>query len=333
MSNFSAAALWHAALLKAARIMCLAVVTAATSSAFAQSPYILNGHSWANKQAFIDSGARCTTPPVGELRAALVDRSLSQYLASRSGSGSTSGASSEAIVGYRTSGSVTIPVYVHVINRGAGIENGDVPQSAIDAQMNVLNGAFSGATNGAPTPFIFTLAGVDRTTNATWYTMGQGSTAERQAKQALRRGGAEALNTYLANPGAGLLGWATFPWNYSTAPSMDGVVILSSSLPGGTAAPYNQGDTATHEVGHWLGLYHTFQGGCTITNDSVADTAAERSPAYGCPTNRDSCTGRKFPGIDPITNFMDYTDDYCMMSFSAEQATRMDASAAKYRGL
>ena len=226
---------------------------------------------------------------------------------------------------------VTIPVYWHVINKGTGIANGDIPQSQIDAQIQVLNNAYSGATGGVDTGFRFQLISVDRTTNATWYTMTPGTTAETQAKNALRLGGKNALNVYSANIGQGLLGWATFPSSYASAPKSDGVVLLFSSVPGGTAAPYNLGDTGTHEVGHWLGLYHTFQGGCTKNNDFVADTPAERSPAYGCPANRNTCTGNNYPGNDPITNFMDYTDDSCMFLFTAGQSSRMQSLYTTYR--
>ena len=200
------------------------------------------------------------------------------------------------------------------------------PQLAqITQQIAVMNAAFAG------TPFSFTLTAFTRTTNAAWYVMSPGSAAEAQAKAALRIGGAGALNIYSANPGGGLLGWATFPQNYARSPANDGVVILYASVPGGSAAPYNLGDTATHEVGHWLGLYHTFQGGCAASGDQVSDTAAERSAAYGCPSGRDSCAGKKAPGPDPITNFMDYTDDYCMFQFTGLQSSRMDTLHAQYR--
>ncbi|MBS1811256.1 MAG: zinc metalloprotease [Acidobacteria bacterium] len=179
----------------------------------------------------------------------------------------------------------------------------------------------------------FELASVDRTTNATWYTMVSGTQAKSDAKTALHVGGANVLNFYTANIGGGLLGWATFPWSYSGAPTMDGVACLYSSLPGGAAAPFNEGHTGTHEVGHWLGLYHTFQGGCATTNDYVSDTPAERSPAYGCPRGRNSCSGIAFPGKDSVNNFMNYADDYCMSQFTAGQASRMDSMATLYRGL
>ena len=206
---------------------------------------------------------------------------------------------------------------------GAWTPIGDVTTTMINNQMTVLNNAYAGM--GVK----FQLISVDRTTNSTWYTMSPGSTAEAQAKAALRKGTADDLNIYTANPGGGLLGWATFPSSYAGAKSKDGVVLLYSSLPGGTASPYNLGDTGTHEVGHYLGLYHTFQNGCTSTGDYVSDTPAEKTAASGCPTGRDSCP--TMSGLDPIKNFMDYTDDSCMNVFSGGQVSRMRAQWDAYR--
>jgi hypothetical protein len=215
-----------------------------------------------------------------------------------------------------------INVYFHVINKGSGISNGDISTQMINDQMNVLNAAFGGWG------WQFKLIAVTRTTNATWFNGCYGS-SETTMKNALRQGSADDLNIYTCNPSNGILGYATFPSSYTSSPKKDGVVLLYSSLPGGTAAPYNEGDTGTHEVGHWMGLYHTFQGGCNGNGDYVSDTAAEKSAAYGCPVGRDSC--RNKAGQDPITNFMDYTDDACMYQFSAGQDSRMDSQFSTYR--
>jgi hypothetical protein len=292
-------------------------------SADQERPFHFNGKEFRNQKAFVDSGARCGARQIDAMTAYEVDKELQSFQPSISFGGTRIGPAPAPSTG--GTGSVTIQVAVHVINRGTGILNGDVPLSMIDSQMAVLNAAYAG------TAFRFVVQSVDRTTNLTWYSAGMGSTAERQMKTALRVGTAATLNMYLTNAGNGdMLGWATFPWEYAADRIDDGVVVLNSSLPGGSAAPYNEGDTATHEIGHWLGLYHTFQGGCSTTNDSVSDTPAERSAAYGCPTNRNTCTAA---GSDPIKNFMDYTDDYCMTGFSTAQKTRMSSMATKYRGL
>ncbi|HEX8499362.1 MAG TPA: zinc metalloprotease [Pyrinomonadaceae bacterium] len=239
----------------------------------------------------------------------------------------------------RKSGSVTIGVYYHVVNKGAGLANGDVPLKMLRAQIDVLNAAYAGAdpsaaATSANTPFRFEIIGVDRTTNAAWFNAGLGSAEEREMKTALHVGGANTLNFYVNNAGGVYLGWATFPFWYEGDPLMDGVVVLYSSLPGGGCCGdrvYDRGDTGTHEVGHWLGLFHTFQGGCAANyNDFVADTAAERSPAFGCPVGRDSCPGA---GVDPLENFMDYTEDSCMYQFTPGQSARMEALSQLYRGL
>ena len=225
-------------------------------------------------------------------------------------------------------GTVNVNVYFHVITNTSGA--GNVSDTQIANQIKVLNDSYSGVTGGANTIYRFTLVSTDRTANNTWFTC-TGSTCEQQMKAALHKGGAADLNFYTNGMSGGLLGWATFPWNYASAPTMDGVVCLYSSLPGGSTTNYNQGDTGSHEVGHWVGLYHTFQGGCQGQGDLVDDTPAERSSAAGCPTGRDTCKNKA--GLDPITNFMDYTYDSCMFEFTAGQASRADSLTLQYRGL
>lgn len=223
----------------------------------------------------------------------------------------------------------TINVYFHVVSKDTTLSGGNVPDSQLSAQISVLNKAYSGAG------LTFVLAGTTRTVNSNWFnSVGPSGSAQTSMKSSLRQGSARDLNVYtvgfVSGSGQGLLGYATFPSSYSSNPTDDGVVMLYSSVPGGTASPYNLGQTLTHEAGHWLGLYHTFQGGCSGSGDSVSDTAPESSPAYGCPTGRDTCSGG---GVDPIHNFMDYSDDACMTEFTAGQITRLKSQIATYRGI
>ena len=216
-----------------------------------------------------------------------------------------------------------IPVYFHIVTASDG-KTGDLRDSQVGRQVQVLNNAYG------QWGWSFQLVNTTRTANDDWFNNCYGP-GESPMKQALHQGTASTLNIYSCNPSDGILGFATFPSSYNSKPLLDGIVVLYSSLPGGSEDPYNLGDTATHEIGHWMGLYHTFQGGCSGSGDQVDDTAAEKSPAFGCPVGRDSCTGKKYAGLDPIYNFMDYTDDACMNQFTAGQDSRMDAQYTAYR--
>jgi hypothetical protein len=295
----------------------LVLLLVATTSLFAQSD---NGQDHANGNASFN---RCSTPEKSAIDIELEEAYTSQLIGARQSQGRFR-TESDAVT-------VTVSVYFHVITSTSGA--GNVSDTAIANQIKVLNDAYSGLTGGSDTKFRFALAGTNRTANNTWFAAGYGTTAEAQMKAALRQGGAGALNFYTNQPSTGELGWATFPSSYASQPSKDGVVCDWRTLPGGSFAPYNEGDTGTHEVGHWVGLYHTFQGGCQKNNDYVSDTNAEKSPAFGCPNGRDSCTTRQYPGVDPIENFMDYTDDFCMYKFTAGQASRAASLSATYRGL
>ncbi|KAG6866513.1 hypothetical protein C0991_003057 [Blastosporella zonata] len=236
---------------------------------------------------------------------------------------------SDALVDNITNYSSTSQVFWHVVSQDTTLAGGYIPDSQITNQIVVMNKAY------ASVGVSFTLANTTRTVNSGWFNNAAPDTAVQTAmKTALRQGGAADLNVYTvgftSGSGAGLLGYSTFPSSYSGAPKDDGVVILYSSLPGGSSSPYDLGQTLTHEAGHWFGLYHTFQGGCSGAGDSVADTPPEASPAFGCPIGRDTCSGG---GVDPIHNFMDYTDDSCMTEFTAGQAARAKSQVATYRGI
>jgi hypothetical protein len=226
--------------------------------------------------------------------------------------------------------SATVPVYVHVVTDGS---IGALTDEQIAAQIAVLDNTFAGGEGGAAAAFSFTLAGVTRTDNAAWFYGNPGGTNEHTMKQTLRQGGTDALNFYSTTAGD-YLGWAYLP-SIVTKPGqayLDGVVIDWESIPGTSstyAGRYDQGETATHEVGHWLNLEHTFFGGCNAKGDFVDDTPAQKVPTNGCPEGKDTC---RQPGLDPIHNYMDYSYDSCYTEFTAGQVQRMRDAWLFYRG-
>ncbi len=214
---------------------------------------------------------------------------------------------------------VTVPVYVHVITDGSV---GSLTNTQISRQIQVLDAAFAGGPGGPDTGFSFALAGITRTNNATWYAS-RSAGAEHAMKQALKVNDDGVLNLYTTSGGA-YLGWAYLPEITDTAQAyLDGIVIDWRTLPGisddyeGVA---DEGDTLVHEAGHWLNLEHTFFGQCNKTGDFVADTPAQKSATFGCPVGKDTCPA---PGLDPVHNYMDYSDDDCMFEFTPGQTQRM----------
>lgn len=137
--------------------------------------------------------------------------------------------------------------------------------------------------------------------------------------------------------------------SYAKSPIYDGVVLLYATMPGGSSKE-RQGGTLVHEAGHWLGLRHTFQGGCTGVGDGVDDTPPQAEAHFGCPIGIDSCPGDSLP--DPIRksllpcyvgtnsfdilvplsdNYMDYTDEECRKEFTPGQIDLMQSSIVAFR--
>ncbi|HEY2955254.1 MAG TPA: M43 family zinc metalloprotease [Candidatus Eisenbacteria bacterium] len=213
----------------------------------------------------------------------------------------------------------TIQIAFHVIHDG---DLGQLSDDQIQDQIRELNRNFLG------TGYRFSLASVDRTDNQRWFRLLPGTGDEKHMKQALAIDPAHRLNVYTASLGHGLLGWAYFPFSLPEDHYLHGVVIHYGSLPGGPIELYDLGRTLTHEAGHYLGLFHTFQGGCEEPGDYVADTPAEATPNFECPASRNTCPS---PGDDPIHNYMDYSPDACYTEFTGGQDARMDAIVPVYR--
>jgi hypothetical protein len=174
---------------------------------------------------------------------------------------------------------------------------------------------------------IFSLSSIDRTANDNWFS--DMESYEQQYKQQLNIDPAHHLNIYTGNM-PGLLGWSYMPYSWSESYYMHGVCLSYTCLPGGTY-PYNLGRTASHEVGHYLGLLHTFDNGCNAPGDYVNDTPYQDdgNNIYTCNPNLDTCPNQL--GTDPVHNYMNYVDDACLTEFTNGQSERMDEMIAQYR--
>ncbi|KAJ5364659.1 Extracellular metalloprotease [Penicillium cataractarum] len=237
-------------------------------------------------------------------------------------------------------GPIEIETWFHIIASKA--KQDQVSDDMIDSQLSILQDAYQDAG------IQYRLQGVTRHVNDVWARNGD----DLGMKKTLRKGTYRTLNVYFqtdlqasadqtgrvnhrgaahsSDLSTSVLGFCTLPDPSVNASSpradyvKDGCNILASAMSGGSLDQYNRGGTAIHEIGHWNGLLHTFQGeSCSEDNpgDYIADTPLQSTPTGGCPARKDSCPDS--PGLDPIHDFMDYSSDVCYESFTAGQNDRM----------
>lgn len=244
---------------------------------------------------------------------------------------------------------ITVHTYVHVIYREDFV--GWINRRTIEKQINILNNAFRGKVSGTHSsynecfnlftygdtvrsPFRFVLEDInyiedneafDLTSDHSWH-----------VRSDEHNGHCADLNIFTGG-GMSTLGVSSFPDECFDHPEADNILIHYKSFPDMGQAKYDEGDTLVHELGHWFGLFHTFQGQCDgfgddipEVGDGVDDTAPEAEPAYDCPVGRDTCPGG---GPDPIHNYMDFSDDCCMYRFTEGQIERMVLVAEFFREL
>lgn len=234
----------------------------------------------------------------------------------------------QALVRKQVQTPININAYYHVVETTA--RAGTYTQEMATAQAAALNAAYN------PIGVTFTLVNTSFTANDAW-AVADGADMDA-LKAALRQGTYKDLNLYLhSDLTGGILGTCTLPSEVpagadSSVYISDGCNVAAGTMPGGDIGGYNAGGTSVHEVGHWLGLLHTFEGySCDGDGDSIVDTPVQSEATSGCPTDpvKDSCPGQE--GVDAIHNYMDYSTDACYSEFSPGQVARVAALWTQYR--
>lgn len=288
-------------------------------------------HDYALSETFQTGGLRCGTRPsdveVDGLRGASADCGLNF---------------TNPLPEYDPGSGLLLTLVFHVITTTSG--TGNVTDALIESQVDILNEDYlamagTNGENGNNAAIQFRLAtedpdgnptnGITRTANNSWYN-DSGTYYNTLAWDPVHY-----VNVY-TNTAGGYLGYVPdLPQGGIVGSSADRIVVLWSSVgrdaPFGP--PYDQGRTLTHEMGHYLGLWHPFDNGCGTsgcytTGDRICDTPQEDSPTFGCPTSRTTCGGQPAPK----ENYMDYSDDLCMEKFTVEQVRRMRCTLQYWRG-
>ncbi|MEQ1745426.1 MAG: M43 family zinc metalloprotease, partial [Saprospiraceae bacterium] len=239
----------------------------------------------------------------------------------------------------------TIPVVVHIVHQN-GTEN--ISDAQVAGGIAMLNAAFANTGyydqgNGMPTPFRFCLASQMPDGKATTGIVRIASpltemimeTQDLTLKNLSRWNPHHYLNVWLVrsvtsqSSGPGVAGYAYFPSSHGT--DIDGIVMEAQYFGSSEAS----NGVLVHEAGHYLGLYHTFEGGCTNIDctkdgDRVCDTPPDQSTAWlpcGTPANTcstDAQSGFSADQPDMTINYMDYATLACYNAFTAGQSDRMD---------
>jgi predicted Zn-dependent protease len=229
---------------------------------------------------------------------------------------------------------VDVDVYIHNFYR---TNSQQLSYQQVVDQLNRLNMSFAGGQGGSATRFEFVLRAYEsiHVSNARVEVT---SARANRLKRSQHEGGRATLNIYTANHlyyrGGEISGYTTPPWRVKNQPLRDGVWLRRGVMPGVPGGPSyrDAGDVLVHEVGHWLGLYHVYQGYCDGRGDRVADTgrmSQASAQLLTCET-RDTC-GNDRGLSDPVRNFMSSGGDGCLDLFTAGQARRMSNQWNRYR--